>query len=185
MAGIKSMVVMVVLVVLASFQLQSTVAQTRHVVGDSIGIGLIPNHWCRSLHYMGRVQQTIQSCDTLYFFNSPRACIMSTNFQQSAYVPAAPRREFATFPDLNRDQRASHHHLKDSRKPLLHMCFWNSLSSWSKGSTPTPSDSTSPVPAGSPPSTPDATPPPSPSSASTLTAVVPAAFLAAALALVY
>nr|GEV32187.1 cucumber peeling cupredoxin-like [Tanacetum cinerariifolium] len=56
------------------------------------------------------------------------------------------------------------------------------------GSTPTPPASTSPAPAGSPPSTPDATtspPPPSPSSASTLTAVVPAAFLAAALALVY
>ncbi|GKF51682.1 cucumber peeling cupredoxin-like protein [Tanacetum coccineum] len=136
MAGIKSMVVMVVLVVLASFQLQSTVAQTRHVVRDSIGWTIPPNG--AGAYTTWATSQPFRVGDTLLFY-------------------------FTTA----------------SQKVTVNVVG---------GSTPTHPASTSLAPAGSPPSSPDGTtspPPPSPSSASSLKAVVPAAFLAVALAFVY
>ncbi|GJW96448.1 cucumber peeling cupredoxin-like protein [Tanacetum coccineum] len=181
------MVVMVVLVVLASFQLQSTVAQTRHVVGDSIG-WTIPTNGAGA-YTTWAASQTFRVGDTL-FFNFTTGVHNVQEVSQSAYGPCTVANPISTEtngPATITLRTAGNHyyicafgtHCQAGQKVTVNVVG---------GSTPTPPASTSPAPAGSPPSTPDATtspPPPSPSSASTLTAVVPAAFLAAALALVY
>ncbi|GJT20770.1 retrotransposon protein, putative, ty1-copia subclass [Tanacetum coccineum] len=141
MAGIKSMVVMVVLVVLASFQLQSTLAQTRHVVGDSIGWTIPTNGagayttWAASQTFRVAPLQPI-STET----NGPATITLRTAGNHY-YICA-----FGTHCQAGQ---------KVTVKRLLAV------------PTHTHPASTSRAPAGSPPSTPDATtspPPPSPSS---------------------
>ncbi|GJT89031.1 zinc finger, CCHC-type containing protein [Tanacetum coccineum] len=140
MAGIKSMVVMVVLVVLASFQLQLTVAQTRHIVGDSIGWTIPTNGagayttWAASQTFRGAPLQPI-STET----NGPATITLRTAGNHY-YICA-----FGTHCQAGQ---------KVTVKRLLAV------------PTHTHPASTSRAPAGSPPSTPDATtspPPPSPS----------------------
>ncbi|GJZ04829.1 cucumber peeling cupredoxin-like protein [Tanacetum coccineum] len=187
MAGFKSMVVVVVFMVLASFQLPSTVAQTRHVVGDSIG-WTIPTNGAGA-YTTWAASQTFRVNDTL-FFNFTTGAHNVQEVSQSAYGPCTVANPISTEtngPATITLRTAGNHyyicafgtHCQAGQKVTVNVVG---------GSTPTPPASTSPAPAGSPPSTPDATtspPPPSPSSASTLTAVVPFAFLAAALALVF
>ncbi|GKC56668.1 cucumber peeling cupredoxin-like protein [Tanacetum coccineum] len=136
-------------------------AQTRHVVGDSIGWTIPPNGagayttWAASQPF--RVGDTL-----LFYFTTGMHNVQEVS--QSAYglcTVANPISTETNGPATVTLRTAGNHYYISS---------------------------TSLAPAGSPPSTPDGTtspPPPSPSSASSLKAVVPAAFLAVALAFVY
>ncbi|GJY68141.1 cucumber peeling cupredoxin-like protein [Tanacetum coccineum] len=132
MAGIKSMVVMVVLVVLASFQLQSTVAQT-------------------SLTQHG-ASQTSESGDNLVFFNFTTGVHNVQEVSQSAYGPCTVANPISTEtngPATITLRTAGNHyyicafgtHCQAGQKVTVNVVG---------GSTPTPPASTSPAPAGSP-----------------------------------
>ncbi|PWA47604.1 cupredoxin, Blue (type 1) copper protein, binding site [Artemisia annua] len=185
MAGIKSMVVMVVMV-LASFQLQSTLAQTRHVVGGSLGWTIPPNG--AATYTTWAASQTFRVGDTLLFnFTTNAHNVLEVS--QSAYGPCTVANPILTENNgpatINLTRAGNHYyicafgtHCQAGQKVMVNVVG-------ASGSTPPAA--TSPAPSGSTPMTPNTTmspPPPSPSSASTLAAVVPVAFVAA-LALVF
>nr|GEZ53084.1 hypothetical protein [Tanacetum cinerariifolium] len=167
--------VVVVFMVLASFQLPSTVAQTSHVVGDSMGWTVPPTNLGATAYTSWATGKTFRVGDTLVF-NFPTNVHNVLEVSQSAYQPCTLANPITTVINgpANITLTAGNHyyicgvgpHCRLGQKVMVTVVG-------ASGSTPPAATS----PATSPP-------PPSPSSASTLMAVVPVAFLAA-LALVF
>ncbi|GJW97277.1 cucumber peeling cupredoxin-like protein, partial [Tanacetum coccineum] len=164
-------------------------AQTRHVVGDSIGWAVPSNG--AAAYTSWATGKTFRVGDTLVFnFTTNAHNVLEVS--QSAYGPCTLANPITTVTNgpanITLKTVGNHYyvcgvgpHCQLGQKVMVDVVG-------ASGSTPPAA--TSPAPSGSTPSNPNATtsppsPSPSPSSASTLMAVVPVAFLAAALALVF
>ncbi|CAI9293371.1 unnamed protein product [Lactuca saligna] len=183
MAASKLVFVLVVMVV-ASFQLQSTVAQTTHVVADAFGWN-IPS--AADTYTTWASRQTFAVGDSL-LFNFTTGFHDVTEVSQAAYGPctiASPINSVTTGPATVILRTPGNHyyicsvgaHCRSGQKLTINVAAAGTAG------TPPPSTS-SPAPAGSmmPPPSPPA---PAGNASPSFSAVVPATFLAAALAFFY
>ncbi|KAL4564017.1 hypothetical protein LXL04_028067 [Taraxacum kok-saghyz] len=177
MAASKFMVVLVVMVV-ASFQLQATVAQTRHVVGDAFG-WTIPT--TNGVYTTWASRQTFNVGDTL-FFNFTTGFHDVTEVSQAAYGPCTignPITTTAAGPaTITLSTPGNHYYICTVGR---HCQAGQKLTINVGGATSTPPSTSSPAPAGTtmPPPTREGNASPS------FTAVVPATLLAVAVAFFY
>ncbi|KAI7745452.1 hypothetical protein M8C21_019600 [Ambrosia artemisiifolia] len=86
MAGLKSTMVVLVIMMVAFFQVRSIMAQTRHIVGDSLG-WTIPSGGAAT-YATWASQQTFTVGDTL-FFNFTSGMHNVAEVSQAAYSPCA------------------------------------------------------------------------------------------------
>nr|XP_043629128.1 umecyanin-like [Erigeron canadensis] len=188
MAGLKSMVIVLVVMMVASFQPQFAAAQTTHVVGGTIG-WMIPSSGA-SAYTTWASGQTFRVGDSL-LFNFTTGFHDVAEVSQTAYGPCTitnPISTTTTGPATLRLATAGNHyyictfgtHCQIGQKLTINVAASTSTS---------PPSATSPAPSGPMPMSPDgmpmSPPPPSPSSASVFTAMVPVTFLAAVMALFY
>ncbi|PWA47603.1 cupredoxin [Artemisia annua] len=186
MAGLKSMMVVLVVFTVASFQLHSTVAQTRHVVGDALGWTIPPNGEATYTTWASR--QTFNVGDTL-LFNFTTGLHNVAEISQAAYGPCSSTNTLSLNPTgpatVTLTRSGAHYfictvvsHCQIGQKLTINV---------SPASTSTTSPLSPPSTIATPPSTfeqsPSGSPVPPPSSASsTLNTVAPFTFLATALA---
>ncbi|KAI3495956.1 hypothetical protein L1887_38304 [Cichorium endivia] len=191
MAGLKSMVVFVIMMV-ASFQLQSTVAQTRHVVGDALGWTIPPGG--AATYTTWASQRTFAVGDTL-FFNFTTGLHNVAEVPSAAYGPCASTNTLSLNPTgpatVTLTRPGNHYYICTV---VSHCQIGQKLTINVSPATTTPQITPSvspPSTIATPPSTFEQSPtgsaiPPSTTSASpSLTAVVPVTFMAVVLAFFY
>ncbi|KAI3495955.1 hypothetical protein L1887_38303 [Cichorium endivia] len=177
MAASKLVFVLMVMVV-AAFQLQTTVAQTRHVVGDALGWTIPP----AGAYTTWAANKTFTVGDSL-IFNFTTGAHDVAEVTQAAYGPctvANPITTIMTGPATVMLTAPGNHYYICTFG--THCQIGQKLTINVAAATSTPPSASSPAPTGStmPP------PPPPPSAASpSFTAVVPATLLAAAVAFFY
>ncbi|KAM0031034.1 putative Blue (type 1) copper binding protein [Helianthus debilis subsp. tardiflorus] len=178
MASSKLMMVVAVIAI-ASFCMPSTVAQTRHIVGDTFGWNVPSDGTATYTNWASR--QTFNVGDTL-LFNFTTGFHDVAEVSQAAFGPcttASPISNNATGPTTLTLRTAGNHYYICTFGTHCNLGQKLMISVRGSSTTPTPTGSTTPAPAGS------MTPPPPASSSSSFTAVVPVTFLAAALAFFY
>ncbi|KAI3701505.1 hypothetical protein L6452_26635 [Arctium lappa] len=183
MTGSNVILVVVIIAVVASTQFQTTVAQTRHVVGDTLGWGVNP----AAAYATWASGQNFTVGDSL-FFNFTTGFHDVTEVTQGAFGPCTttnPINTTTTGPATVVLTTAGAHyyictvglHCQNGQK--LSINVGEASASTPPSSSPSPPDAGSTTP---PPSPPSSSTPPSPSDASpSLTTVVPITLLAGAL----
>ncbi|KAI7745449.1 hypothetical protein M8C21_019597 [Ambrosia artemisiifolia] len=175
----SKLIMVVAVIAIASLCVPSTVAQTRHVVGDTFGWRVPSDGNANYTNWASR--QTFNVGDTL-FFNFTTGFHDVTEVSENAYGPCTATAPISSHPNgpttLNLTTAGSHYyictvgtHCQLGQKLMITVAG-------SSSTTPAPTGSTTPTGSMTPP-------PPSPSGSSSLTTVVPVTFLAAALALLY
>ncbi|KAI3701506.1 hypothetical protein L6452_26636 [Arctium lappa] len=194
MTGLKSIVLLVVMIV-ASLQLQGTMAQTRHVVGDALG-WTIPSGGAAT--YTTWASQQIFTVGDTLLFNFTTGLHNVAEVSQAAYGPCSSTNTLSlnpTGPAIVRLTRPGNHyyictvvsHCQIGQKVAISVSPATSTTPQGTPLAPVSPPSTIATPplpfvfspVGSP------IPPPPTSSSSSLIAMVPVTFLAVALAFFY
>ncbi|KAJ0752002.1 putative Phytocyanin domain, cupredoxin [Helianthus annuus] len=191
MAVLKSNMVVLVVIMVASFHLRSTVGQTRHVVGDALG-WTIPSGGA-STYATWASQQTFTVGDTLYF-NFTTGMHNVAEVSQAAYGPCTTTNTLSLNPNgpatVTLTRPGTHNfictvvsHCQIGQKLTINV---SPLTATAPESTPLlpPSTIATPPSAFEPSPTGSVIPPPS-SASPPFAAVVPISFLAVALAFFY
>ncbi|KAI3827383.1 hypothetical protein L1987_01456 [Smallanthus sonchifolius] len=193
MVGLKSTVVALVVMMVASFRLQSTVAQTRHSVGDALGWTIPPGG--AAAYATWASQQTFTVGDTLVF-NFTTGLHNVAEVSQSEYDPCTSTNTLSLNPSgpttVTLTRPGTHYyictmvsHCQIGQKLTINVSP-PTATAISPQSTPLSPPSTIATPPSTFELSPTGSPIPPPLSASpAFAAVVPVTFLAVALALFY
>lgn len=188
MAKPKSTVVLLMIMMVSSFQLQSTLANTKHIVGDALGWTIPPGGAATYATWASKNKFTVG--DSLIFNFTTGFHNVAVVSQITANDPCTATNTLSVYPTspvtIKLTRPGTHNyictvigHCQIGQKLTIHVSRARATSPQSTASSPSSSIA-------NPPDTDASSPFPLPFNASpTLAAVVPVTFLAVALALFY